>query len=286
MIVVNLMGGLGNQLFQYAAGRSLAIHHGVELKYVFSDSYPLAKRSVRIDKYEIEAAPFQADPGNDYLPKRKLTRVLYKLLGLNYDGRIYRETLYYDFDPAFFGLPDKTYLYGFWQSYAYFENIGDRIRKEVMIKNPSAKYLNAVDHIRSLMNPLSIHVRRGDYLNVKSGFSSVSESYYEVANRYAMDRFGNYTPVVFTDDNLWVKNHLNFLKEPVFASDFQLEDFEELMLMSQCLHHIIANSSFSWWGAWLNSNPDKWVVAPRQWHSLHADHSKLIPPGWIKIPDY
>lgn len=281
MIIVNLMGGLGNQLFQYAAGRSLAVHHGTDLNYVFSDNYLLAKRSVRIDKYKIEARLLPAGAESDYFPKRNLARALHKMMGLNYEGRIFREKKYYDFDTAFFCLPEKTYLYGFWQSYSYFENIENIIHNEIAIKNPSSNYLKATECIKSLNKPVAIHVRRGDYLNDKSGFFSLSEAYYIAADRYLLENVGKYTPLIFSDDTEWVKNHMNCVKDPIFASDFHLEDFEELILMSHCSHHVVANSSFSWWGAWLNSNPDKYVLAPRLWHPLHTAHSKLIPPTWI-----
>ena len=283
MIIVNLMGGLGNQLFQYAAARALSNHHRTSLTYIFSDGYRLAKRSIQIDNFKIEATLLERGDVQDYLPKRKLSRVLYKLLGKNYEGRIYREKVDYDFDPDFFNLPDKCYLYGFWQSYSYFAGIENNIRQEIVIKDPSANYLRAEECIRKLPNPVSVHVRRGDYLHPKSGFSPVSEQYYRAGNRYILDQFGEYTPVIFTDDTAWVENNMVYMKGAIFASEFHLEDFEDLMLMSKCNHHIIANSSFSWWGAWLNVNPDKCVVAPSDWHSMHSDNSKLIPPSWIQI---
>lgn len=280
MIVVNLMGGLGNQLFQYAAGKSLALRHGVDLKYVFSDSYALAKRSVRIDNLNIEGTPLSAGEASDYFPKRTIARALSKLLGMPYEGRIFRETNYYSFDPAFLGLTDKTYLYGFWQSWQYFKDCDESIRKEFTIKNPSENYEAALTHIKSLDTPVSIHIRRGDYLNEKSGFASLPLDYYVSATKHMTERLGIFSPVIFSDDIEWAKTHLLSGKEPILATDFYLQDFEDLMLMSHCSHHIIANSSFSWWGAWLNASAEKRVVAPGNWHDRHTRQSTLIPPSW------
>jgi hypothetical protein len=283
MIVVNLMGGLGNQLFQYAAGRALATHLNVELKYTFADEYKLANRALKIDRFNIKADLLTEGEATDYFPKRKFSRLAHKLLGLNYDGRIFREKSYYSHDPAFFSLPNRTYLYGFWQSYGYFSKIEGLIRREFVLRNPSLKYLKVVESIRSLSNPVSIHVRRGDYGKKESGFYLLPQAYYQKASEYIGDKLDKFDPVIFTDDEAWVKNNFKIGRSLVFAGDYRLEDFEELMLMSQCNHHIIANSSYSWWGAWLNKSEDKIVLAPQVWYKLQNPNFNLIPPGWVKI---
>lgn len=283
MIIVNLMGGIGNQLFQYAAGRALAIHHKAVLKYTFSDEYKLAKRSMKIDRFTIKADLLAEGEATDYFPKRKVSRLVRKLLGFNYEGKIFRERFYYSFDPTFFNLPDCTYLYGFWQSYAYFENIENQLREELVLLEQSENYQNAVLYIKSLENAVSVHVRRADYLDLKSGFAPLSIDYYRQANHDLISRIGNYKPVIFTDDVQWVKKNLGFMAAPLLASDFKLDDVEELMLMAACRHHIIANSSFSWWGAWLNLNTDKCVIAPRHWHQFQSLDSTLLPPDWTQV---
>lgn len=283
MIIVNLMGGIGNQLFQYAAGRSLAERHNAKLYYAFLDDYRLAKRIIRIDNFNIIGEPLPSGVGLDYFPKKKLNRAVHKLLGLNYDGKIYREHLYFEVDPIFFNLSSDTYLYGFWQSYEYFSDIGGIIRKEFVLRNPSAKYLKAVESIKLLSNPVSIHVRRRDYGKKESGFYLLPQDYYQKACEYIGDKLSSFDPVIFTDDEAWVKNNFKIGKSLVFLGDYRLEDFEELMLMSKCNHHIIANSSFSWWGAWLNKSEDKIVLAPQVWYKLQNPNFNLIPPGWVKI---
>ena len=283
MIIVNLMGGIGNQLFQYAAGRSLAERHNAKLYYAFLDDYRLAKRIIRIDNFNIIGEPLPSGVGLDYFPKKKLNRAVHKLLGLNYDGKIYREHLYFEVDPIFFNLSSDTYLYGFWQSYEYFSDIEGIIRKEFVLRNPSAKYLKAVESIKLLSNPVSIHVRRRDYGKKESGFYLLPQDYYQKACEYIGDKLSKFDPVIFTDDEAWVKNNFKIGKSLVFLGDYRLEDFEELMLMSKCNHHIIANSSFSWWGAWLNKSEDKIVLAPQVWYKLQNPNFNLIPPGWVKI---
>lgn len=283
MIIVNLMGGIGNQLFQYAAGRSLAERHNAKLYYAFLDDYRLAKRTIRIDNFNIIGEPLPSGVGLDYFPKKKLNRAVHKLLGLNYDGKIYREHLYFEVDPKFFNLSSDTYLYGFWQSYEYFSDIGGIIRKEFVLRNPSAKYLKAVESIKSLSNPVSIHIRRRDYGKKESGFYLLPQDYYQKACEYIGDKLSKFDPVIFTDDEAWVKNNFKIGKSLMFLGDYRLEDFEELMLMSKCNHHIIANSSFSWWGAWLNQSEDKIVLAPQVWYKLQNPNFNLIPPGWVKI---
>lgn len=283
MIIVNLMGGIGNQLFQYAAGRALAERHNAKLYYAFLDDYRLAKRIIRIDNFNIIGEPLPSGVGLDYFPKKKLNRAVHKLLGLNYDGKIYREHLYFEVDPIFFNLSSDTYLYGFWQSYEYFSDIGGIIRKEFVLRNPSAKYLKAVESIKLLSNPVSIHVRRRDYGKKESGFYLLPQDYYQKACEYIGDKLSSFDPVIFTDDEAWVKNNFKIGKSLVFLGDYRLEDFEELMLMSKCNHHIIANSSFSWWGAWLNKSEDKIVLAPQVWYKLQNPNFNLIPPGWVKI---
>lgn len=282
--MINLMGGVGNQLFQYAAGRALSKFHNVELKYYFEDGYGLASRSEKISKFNIEGDLLKRDEALDYFPKRGITRRLLKYMDLPYDGKMYRESSDFTFDPHVFELPKNVLLYGCWQSPRYFESIGTELRKELEIKNPSNSYLRAVEHVRLLENPVSIHIRRGDYLNKASGFFSLPIEFYHRADQYMVSNVGVYTPVIFSDDVVWVKDHFSFLDSPFFVSDLQLQDFEELVLMSKCNHHIIANSSFSWWGAWLNPGHAKTVVAPRKWmNNENVSTNELIPNEWARL---
>jgi hypothetical protein len=281
MIIVHLMGGIGNQLFQYAAGRALAIRHDAPLYYIFSDNYELANRKESIHYFGIDATPLPPDAAKDHFPKTKVSRVVSRLLGLNYEGKIFREKVYYSFDPAFISLPAEAYLHGFWQSYLYFNDVASAIRKELVPLRPSEKLLSAAKALQSINNPVAYHIRRGDYLHEKSGFSALGSEYFEHAHE-EMKSYCVHTPVIFSDDNEWVKEHLCF-PNSVYATDFCLRDDEELILMSRCAHQVISNSSFSWWGAWLNENPSKVVIAPAHWHPAHTPESTLIPQGWKRI---
>ncbi len=283
MVIVQLMGGLGNQLFQYAAGKLLADYHKVELRYIFSEFYPYAKRELMITHFNISGMSIGREEAKGYLPKRKIARRINKLLGLNYEGRKYSERVEFRFDREFFNVPNKTYLWGFWQSFKYLEKIEDILRKEISIRAPSKQFISASEKLSGLHNPIAFHIRRGDYLNIKSGFNILPNSYYLDSAQLLKNEIGSFTAIVFSDDQNWVKQNISFLDQLVFASDFGLNDYEELILMSKCKHQVIANSSYSWWGAWLNSNPDKVVIAPMNWHRLHDSQSELLLPEWIKL---
>lgn len=283
MVIVNLMGGLGNQLFQYAAGRALSLHHQTELKFIFEDHYNLAKRVVKIQHFNIAGQFLKNGEAKDFFPRRRVKRRIFKFFNLPYEGKIYREQYSFDFDNNLFCLPPDVLLYGMWQSHQYLSSIESLLYKELTLRAPSERFKVAKENIKALENPVSFHVRRGDYTNKKSGFVPLTREYYEKANAHFKASVQPFTPVIFTDDIEWVKEALAFPYKPVFVSTFGLEDFEELSLMSACSHHVIANSTFSWWGAWLNPNKNKSVVAPEHWHVLHTENSTLIPDSWIKL---
>jgi len=281
MILVNLMGGLGNQLFQYVAGRVLAQHHNVPLGFLFVDEYKQAQRTMKLNHFCITGSVFTGKDVTRYLPARNIRRKVYQWLNLEYEGKIYREPTFYLFDRNLFNLPSDIYLYGFWQSYLYAENIEEQIRSEIRLKDPSRKYLNALAVVKGKRLTAAMHVRRGDYVDPKSGFSTLDVEYYARAYDYLRGQVGEASIVLFSDDTTWVKNTFTFLKDCIFAADFGLEDYEEMMLMAGCDHQIIANSSFSWWGAWLNPSLNKLVIAPGNWHVLLNNKSELIPPDWV-----
>ncbi|CAN5374923.1 alpha-1,2-fucosyltransferase [soil metagenome] len=283
MIVVNLSGGLGNQMFQYAAGRALAEYTKTELRYHFEDNYKLARRELKLMNFNISGALLQSDEAKDHLPLRKIKRRLFGLLGRNVNGKAYFEKRYYSFDQDFFKNSEEVYLLGFWQSYKYFESIESTIRWEFTIRHKSENLILAIKKVSGDRNPVAVHIRRTDYTNPKSNFSSLDIDYYKRAAFKIESTIGSCTYVIFSDDIGWAKESLSFLSSRIYASDFGLEDFEELALMASCDHNITANSSFSWWGAWLNSNPEKVVIAPHHWHTAHTTDSELIPIDWLRL---
>jgi hypothetical protein len=184
---------------------------------------------------------------------------------------------------------NKKYLEGFWQSYKYLDPIRKTLLEEITLKNPiEDKYrelLNQVDNT----NSVSIHIRRGDYINnpkTKWAHYTFGIEYYEQAIKKIKEKIQNPTFFVFSDDMKWVKENLKtnsptiYIQKPTVVK----EDEEEMMIMSRCKNNIIANSSFSFWGAWLNQNPNKIVIAPEKWNNRYQkEYKDLLPSDWIKI---
>jgi hypothetical protein len=194
----------------------------------------------------------------------------------------------YHFDPRVLQLRGDVYLDGNWNSPKYFEDVAPLIRQEFTFRQPATgrnrELLAAIDAV----NAVSVHVRRGDYIadpKVASIHGTCGLDYYRACLDLIAERIRDPHFFLFSDDPQWVREHLS-LKWPSTVVDHNgpLDGHEDMRLMSCCRHHIIANSGFSWWAAWLNPNPDKIVLAPRQWFSTTKhDTRDLIPAGWIRL---
>jgi hypothetical protein len=285
MIIINLKGGLGNQMFQYAFGRSLTLRHHTRL------ALDITKSSIKGLKKDIDR-PFlldhfniQADIATDE-EVRKTRQPLYLYL-----SKMWRKLTHYNyfkFDPSFLSI--KTgYIEGFWwQSEKYFSGIRDILLKEFTLKNGlEAEAEKIAEKIRLSENSVSLHVRRGDFVHDPSTLAHhglMDIMYYKEAVRIISEKTNSPAFYIFSDDIEWAKEHLSFLSPSIFVSGNTLSSPEELTLMSLCRHHIIANSSFSWWGAWLGTASDKIVIAPKRWLVNPAiDVSDVYPPSWITI---
>ncbi len=289
MVITTIKGGLGNQMFQYACGRSVALklNEPLKLDLHFFEENTLrtvdTARQFKLDKFNIEAT----------IASKSEIKALSLGMVANLIKRVLRKisSKKSDFEPNINVLIEnkQRYLDGFWQSETYFAEIRDLLVKELSLKNPlSQDGLNVQNKIMSAENPISLHIRRGDYVKVKT----VSEilgtqplKYYSEAADLIASKATNPTFFIFSDDIAWVKENLN-LKHPVFyVSDLpQISDHEELYLMTLCKHNIISNSSFSWWGAWLNQNPNKIVIAPKKWFNDETwNKDDLVPESWTKI---
>jgi hypothetical protein len=305
VITVSLIGGLGNQMFQYAAGKALAERHGVELALDLSGfrDYPL--RSFLLDRLRVpEAAAAIALEAAKKKPANQFARALWKqrfdrLLGQTLLSRLaasstepYRES-HFHYDPAFQGLGPQTSLFGYFQSERYFSSIAEPLRHWFSPREPLAEAsAEMLVHIEQSALPISLHIRRGDYL--KPGTAEyhgiLGESYYRQALAYLEGAFGRDADFfVFSDDPAAAEQVLNFV--PASRLNHVRGDpqrpWEDMALMARCRHHVTANSSFSWWGAWLNPSPDKIVVAPRAWFApaelRKVNTADLYPPGWILV---
>jgi hypothetical protein len=202
---------------------------------------------------------------------------------------IFREEKPWNFDAKELNSKDGEYKIGYWQTEKYFADQAQTIRKELTLKNPlSRPALKIQNDIMNSNNSVSLHIRRGDYVeNAKTNqyHGTCSLGYYSKALEYITNKIGRDINIfVFSDDIDWVKNNLKFDFPTTYVSSKEIPDYEELILMSKCKHNIIANSSFSWWGAWLNNNSGKIVIAPKRWANKDEDSFKdIIPSSWIKI---
>jgi len=287
MIIVKLQGGLGNQMFQYASAFAISKSKNSRLKLDLSFYRNSLNRVFTLNNFLISSEII-------YCPPLFIIKVLRKTLPATFcNGLLFippynkivikEKTL--EFDPSVFELPDNIYLEGYWQSEKYFTRYHDEITKEFTFTNPpngiNVKF--AADILEE--NSVSLHIRRGDYVNNKSNtkiYSRCTLDYYEKAVKYIIERVDKPVFYVFSDDPEWGMGHFKIEYPILFINHNKGKDYEDLRLMSLCKHNIIANSTFSWWGAWLNKNPQKIVIAPAKWfeNDIKTD---IIPEGWIRI---
>jgi Glycosyl transferase family 11 len=283
MIIVNLYGGMGNQLFQYAAGRQLAEKHHTTLKVDIENFKTDKRREYSLHHFNIKEI-FCTSFDKAIIKWKERTR---KLLNKEKPGAIYTEQSR-GFDEKFMKLRNNTYLDGYWGNEKYFTTIENIIRTEFTVRLPptgiNEMYLQKI----KATNSVAIHVRRGDYVSNKetNAFHGVcSVAYYQEAITQLSAKISDPHFFIFSDDIPWVKENLLINKFPVdYIEHNNNLAHEDLRLMHSCKHNIIANSSFSWWGAWLNNNPGKIVIAPEKWNNIPGNKTEL-PDQWIQLHD-
>lgn len=288
MIVANLTGGLGNQMFEYAAGRSLAIRNKTNLKLHFTNALVSTKRIYSLDVFNIAATLATDEEVTSFgYPTSRLgyafKRVLQELK-LYRNPQLYTETQWYTYDAGLLKCGDNVYIEGFWQNPRYFNSIEDQLRKDFALRAvPHKKNANLIEMMKK-HNSVSIHIRRGDYVKkIRSGnyFPPLSVEYYNRAIALMRKKISSPTFYVFSDDIGWSIQNLN-LKNAIFVDQNSKNPVEDMRLMSHCKHHIIANSAFSWWGSWLNPNKNKCIIGPNKWSSLPYTEG-IISKSWITL---
>jgi|SRR3989344_5899153 len=293
MIIVRLQGGMGNQMFQYALGRSLAIKNNVQLgldltflldrthipNFTFRD-YQLCNFNIEANVVSKKDVPFLHRKYNLGIFMRYIDYIRRKLLPTS--GK---EKVGYHFDPVILNLGQNVYLEGWWQSYKYFVEYQNIIRKDFTLKNPPASNIQILGNEISNTNSLCIHIRRGDYVGNKH-HEIIGKEYYNKG----IEKIKSLTKIdkiyVFSDDIKWCEENIKFEFPTIFVGDEYAGEKDEghMYLMSKCHYFIIANSSFSWWGAWLADYKDTIVIVPKQWFGDKSISSNdLIPPEWIRI---
>ena len=292
MIISNLLGGLGNQMFQYAAARALSLargqplrldisgfadyrlHQGFELQRVFNCSTDIAN-----------AAEVRSILGWQSVPL--IRRVLARPALAAFRRAAFIVEPHFHHWPEIMDVPQDCYLLGYWQSEKYFQNVESVIREDFAFKPALVNRNMELAEQISQVNAVSLHVRRGDYAqdpktNVTHGLCSLD--YYRAAIQHIAAKVEQPHFFIFSDDMDWVKAQLK-IDLPCHYVDHNhgAESYNDMRLMSLCRHHIIANSSFSWWGAWLNTYPDKIVVSPRRWFASANITKDLFPHGWLAL---
>ncbi|MBS1665945.1 MAG: alpha-1,2-fucosyltransferase [Bacteroidetes bacterium] len=291
MIYTKIHYGLGNQLFQYALGRRLSLDLGTDFSLCL-DFFQEFKdeenpRLYQLNHFNIIENIASEEETRPYLKpnflERRMNNLLHPFLPYYKRKLVLEQQL--DFDGHILKVKDGSLLAGYWQDERYFEPIKDIIKKEFSFKTPpsveNARLLEQIDSTASV----SIHVRRGDYLTDAFTVNQVggcSMEYYQQAVQYINARVEDPTYFIFSDDPDWVRAHFKVEGKTVpIGNNPQSMAYEDLRLMSHCQHHILANSSFSWWGAWLGINENKIVLAPKVWRKHGPD--MFTPKGWLRI---
>lgn len=293
MIRLILTGGLGNQMFEYAAAKSLALRLNKRLEI---DLYALNKKT-KGTKRSLELGVFSMDLNISSSLKTKFLVKAFPIVERNraffkkYFG-YFRDGSAIVYCPNFDNLKGNTILHGHFQNIKYFEEYEGIIRKDFTFREPlKDKNLEIAKNMVN-SNSISIHIRRGDYLtdsHAKNNFAVCSLEYYQKAIQYMREQTSNPQFFIFSEDINWAKENLIFEDSCVEFIDWNKEEedsFIDMQLMSICKHNIIANSSFSWWAAWLNANSNKKVIAPNQWFNSkirNKDLSDFYPENWIVI---
>ncbi|MFA5770898.1 MAG: alpha-1,2-fucosyltransferase [Patescibacteria group bacterium] len=283
MIVVKIKAGLGNQMFQYAIARRLSLDWNDELKFDLSWFQNIKNnetpRVVGIDKFKIDLVE-----ATNQEKKRALTCSVSKIIS-QIRARLDRN-YFYHFHSELLKKKNNVYLDGYFQSYKYFDSIRNMLLKNFVLKNDYSQEAQKIkNNIELSGESVAFHVRRGDYASSCKNWNGLCDvKYYHQGLIEIKKKYPKVKLFIFSDDIVWAQENLKFDSPMVFVSRLTISDTEELMLMSLCKHQIIANSTFSWWGAWLNQNPHKIVIAPSRWLlAVNIDTSELLPSEWIII---
>jgi hypothetical protein len=286
MIIVKIYGGMANQLFQYAAGYALALKHNVPLKLdlsYFNEVITDTKRVFELSKFSINYQLASQDEIDQVFKFHKLCYLWNKFLPIS-KKRFYGEK-HPGFYKYFFNLGGNLYLRGYFQSEKYFIDCKQKVLEQFVFKIDMSNQVHlSLKKIHESVT-ISLHVRLGDYLqpSTNSIMESFDLAYYKRAIEYMQMQFNHSRFLVFSDQIEIAKKLLHIDAELIYVDEsFSKNADEDFYLMHSCQHHIIANSTFSWWAAYLNQKPHKKVVAPQKWYKKHfGDATDLYPENWV-----
>ena len=286
MIKVKIIGGLGNQMFQYAVAKALAVKNNTEVSVNISAFGSYTVHPLSLDKLSCNC---KFDSRGNFLSKimnlpyfrntfSKFGHILnvYIEKGLSYNAELFNSN-------------KDVSLFGYFQSEKYFLNIRDILLNEFSLSAPLGKHEATVENRITKSESVAIHIRRGDYISDKSANSvhGTCESAYFINALSHLEKSHLLSSAsvlfVFSDDIEWCQDNLSFGYQTVFVKGNSARPEVDIHLMSKCKHQIISNSTFSWWGAWLNTNPNKCVVAPLQWFKKSHDSNDIVPEKWKRL---
>ncbi len=276
------MAGLGNQMLQYALGRRLSIQYNspffLDLSWFESNKDLAHPREFRLDSFN---TAYQTVDYKKLLWKLRYTDHFktinpFKLKNI-------KEKDVTVFDESILQAGDNILLEGFFFNYKYFDSIKDLLIKEFTPVEPmNAANVTSLQKIKNT-NSVSLHIRRGDYAHTDF-HGMLSKSYYENAIHYIAQQKGHLQLFIFSDEPEWVRQNMQFdYPHEIICFNKDAHNYFDMELMKHCKHNIIANSSFSWWPAWLNEYADKIVVAPEKWFNQRKLSGTLIPETWSLI---
>lgn len=298
MVIVNLCGGLGNQLFQYACGRAVAAANGMRLKLDVSAFPDKNGRLYELDSFAISATHagrLDCSVARYGLGRALLLYVLARSRVTRYRparaSSWYREKAICHCDAEVFNCGSRVYLSGYWQCYGYADRVRDVLLEELKVRQPPDDRNGAILERIGANESVAVHVRRGDYVSnagENAHLGSCGVSYYRDAMASLEASLDSPRFYVFSDDPGWVRENLHDGKRCLEVIDHNsgpkagIEDFR---LMRACKHFVVANSTFSWWAAWLGAAPGKKVIAPYPWFAdENRSDDELVPPEWERVP--
>jgi len=288
VIVVKIFGGLGNQMFQYAfflyqnkynenvyldiSDFKIHKHHyGFELKKTFQGVTVNSPNKKELSSLCVN---------NNFIILRIINKLFHISIVSPYEVREMPAKMFVE--P--FGYDKNIYYNGFWANKKYVDEVEEELRNIFRFTYvPDGENLKLLENMRD-KNTVSVHIRRGDFLKNKNISDCCDISYYQKAFKYMMDRDPECVFIIFSDDIEWAKENITFSRNVEFISWNQGEDSSrDMLMMSKCKNHIIANSTFSWWGAWLNPNKEKIVIAPKKWSEREKGINPMLDEKWVLL---
>ncbi len=303
MIITKINGGLGNQMFQYALGRHLSLHlktelmfdtsalgvdwgHNHTVRYYGLDNFSINGKIA--DTKDIKGFKILSSDSRNLFKRAMREASRYIVSRRPISKRKYVLEPHFYFSPEIFNIKDGAYLEGFWQSEKYFKDIRETLLTDFKLKDGFSPAGASFAQEMANTESVALHIRRGDAVHNPRGHSfhgfCPNEYYEQGVEEIAKKKGKNLTIFIFSDEIAWVKENLKLPYPTRYVSAPNMKDYEELILISKAKHQVISNSTYSWWGAWLNNNPEKIVVAPKKFFANPSlDTRDIYPQSWLLV---